>query len=100
MTKTRLLQASEQVERLDKTTQEIISTIESKDRRFRFWGYLSLTLLLIVGVVGIYKQNEIATKNQQHIDCIVKLFTTPLPANERSRTIQNPSSTCDIKFTQ
>lgn len=49
---------------------------------------------------SITKQNEIAQQNKQHIDCVVKLFTTPLPKEARSRTISNPSTTCNINFSK
>lgn len=98
--------ASEKAHVLDDTIQEILARQDHKDRRFRFSAYTLLGLLLILGILlllrlntSINLQNKIAIKNQQHIDCIVKLFTTPLPASAHARTISNPSTTCDINFT-
>jgi hypothetical protein len=85
---------------LDDTIQEILVRQDLKDKRFRLWAGILLTLVLSLGIIGIYRQNQIATKNQQHIDCIVKLFTTSLPTTAHARIITNPSTTCDIKFTQ
>lgn len=100
MTELKVNKASREVHALDKATQELIESIRLKDARFRKWFIITWTILLLVGIFGIYKQNEIAAKNQKHIDCIVKLFTTPLPKSARSRAIENPSTTCNIKFTQ
>lgn len=67
-------------------------------------GFLILFILGVASYVrinqSITKQNQIATDNKKHIDCVVKLFTTPLPPNARSRTISDPSSTCSINFSQ
>lgn len=95
---TKLAQASNRAHVLDEATQALIQRIEHKDRRFRRWFIISWTVLLIIGIAGIYRQNEIAIENQKHIDCIVKLFTTPLPTSAHSRQISNPSTSCNIKF--
>lgn len=69
--------------------------------------YICLSILFILGVASyirinqsITKQNQIAAANKQHIDCIVKLLATPLPPGARARTLTNPSTTCNINFTQ
>lgn len=90
-------------EPLSDATRSLISSIENKNLKARLWAAFAMLLLLaavILGVVGIYKQNQIAGQNQKHIDCIVKLFTKPLPPGARARTISNPSTTCNINFTQ
>lgn len=98
--RTKVLDAAKKAQVINETIEETLKRQEKNDRRYRFWSYMTLSILLFVGVLGIWKQNQIAQKNQQHIDCIVKLFTTPLPTTARARTITNPSSTCNIKFTQ
>lgn len=95
-----LSKAADKAHVLDETIQQQLARQDHKDRRFRGSAYILLGLLVTLGIIGIYRQNQIATKNQQHIDCIVKLFTTPLPSSARARTIENPSSTCNIKFSQ
>lgn len=95
---TKLDRKREEIQHLDEATQTIIRRIDKNDRRLRTSAYIFMSTLLIIGIAGIFYQNHIANKNQQHIDCIVKLFTTPLPANARSRAIENPSTTCNIKF--
>lgn len=67
---------------LDKTTQDIISRQAAKDRNFRFWCYFSLSVVLLLLVLSIYRQNQIASENKQHIDCIVRLFAQPNRANK------------------
>lgn len=98
MTELKVKKASREVHALDKATQELIESIRIKDARFRKWFLITWTILLLVGIFGIYKQNQLAAQNQKHIDCVVKLFTVPLPKDARSRAIVNPSTTCDIKF--
>lgn len=92
--------ASSKAYTLDKETQELLASVRNKNTKALRWFVASWTILFIVGVAGIFYQNEIANANKQHIDCIVKLFTTPLPANDRARSIANPSTSCDIKFTK
>ncbi len=92
--------AAERAHVINETIQRTLHLQEQKDRRFRFWGYFSLTIVLIVGVLGIYQQNNIASQNKQHLDCIVKLFATPTPPFARTKFIQNASTQCNIKFTQ
>lgn len=99
ISKSKVTSKNDELRHLDLATQEIISRININDRRLRFWGFITLTLLLTLGLVGIYKQNQIANQNKQHIDCIVKLLATPLPQGTRSRVLSNPSTSCNIKFT-
>lgn len=96
--KTKLEQKKDEIAHLDLATQSIINSIQNKDKWFRRFAYFTLSLLILVGVIGIYKQNVIAAQNQKHIDCIVKLFTKPLPPQAHSRQIVNASTTCNIKF--
>jgi hypothetical protein len=100
MTETKVDKASKKAHLLDDTTQTLIRHIETKDRRFRFWSSTLLIVLLLIGIAGIYKQNQIAQENANHINCIVKLFTTPLPSQDKSRTLVNADTTCNVKFVQ
>lgn len=84
---------------LNAATQDLIASVERKNNKAVRWFIISWTILFALGVFGIYKQNQIASANKKHIDCIVKLFTTPLPSTAHSRQIINPSTTCSIKFT-
>ena len=88
-----IAKAADKAHALDSTTQDLLKKQQTKDTRFRTWCYISLTLVIALGVVGIFKQNEIATQNKNHIDCIVKLFTSP---NRASKVITNPATSCDI----
>jgi hypothetical protein len=98
MSKTKLEQKTIEIQHLDTATQAIIHRIDKNDRRLRLSAYSFMSVLLIVGVIGIFYQNHLANQNKQHIDCIVKLFTTPAPSGTKLRFIQNPSRTCNIKF--
>lgn len=89
--------ASDKAHAIDEATQSLIKSIETKDRRLRVWFVVSWTILLLIGIVGIYKQNQIANQNKQHIDCIVKLFVTPTPPNTLHKVIIDPEGQCEIK---
>lgn len=97
--KTNLIKKQEEIAHLDAATQAIIQRLNKNDRRLQFWAFLSLSLLLVVGLFGIFKQNQIANANKGHIDCIVKLLATPLPEGAKGRVLSNPSTTCNIRFT-
>lgn len=91
---------SAQAHKLNEATEELISSIQHKDKRLRMWAIISWTVLLSVGVGGIYRQNQIAQQNKSHIDCIVKLLATPLPKGQVHKVISDASNTCNINFTQ
>lgn len=101
MAKSKLEQKVIETHHLDAATQAIITKIDKNDRRLRVWAFATLTLLLIVGLVGIYKQNQIATQSKQHIDCIIKDLSTPQPAGTNHKYIDYQSqlsADCKIKF--
>lgn len=107
MTESKVTTSSRKAHDLDAESQLIRDSAHRKYTVALVLGIIAFSILFTVGVVGLYKQNEnlnrqeiIAKHNQQHIDCIVKLFTTPLPANARSRSISNPATTCNIQFNQ
>lgn len=88
---------------LSVATEDLMRSIETNNRKARNFGIIAILLLVLIitiGVVGIYKQNTIAVNNQRHIDCIIKLSETPLPANERAKFIDNLNNTCQIRFTK
>lgn len=99
MTKTKLVKKQEEIQHLDEATQTIIRRIDTNDRRLRLWAFFTLALLLTVGVVGIYKQNTIATANKKHIDCIIKDLATPQKPGTNHKYIVNLQTDCNIKFT-
>lgn len=84
-----------EIEHLDNATQEIIRRQHKSNQKMLIFGFISLTLLLILGVFGVYKQNQIALQNKNHIDCIVKLLATPTTSGQ-TRHIVN-LGTCQIK---
>lgn len=90
--------ASNKAYTLDRETQALIASIRNKNSKAIKWFIASWTILLIIGVFGIYKQNEIANSNKQHIDCIVKLLATPQKAGTSHKFITDASQTCNIKF--
>lgn len=95
---TKLDRKREEIQHLDEATQTIIRRIDKNDRRLRLSAYTFMTILLAIGVIGILYQNHIATKNQQHIDCIVKLLATPQKPGTTHKFITDASETCNIKF--
>lgn len=99
MGKTILEKKSKEVKVLDETTQALLVSIEQKDRKRRFWYTIAFLMLLTVGIAGVYYQNYLAAQNKEHIDCIIKDLSTPLPQNSRSKYIDVLSNECHIKFT-
>lgn len=80
---------------------EIQAILDSQKRKFNlFYFFLVLfyTSLLIVGMFGIYKQNQIAQQNKNHLDCIIKLSETPLGPTDRAKYIDNLNNTCQVRF--
>lgn len=98
MVRTKVQEAANRAHIIDETIQATLHRQERNDRRFRFWSYTTLTIILCVGIVGIFYQNHIANQNKQHLDCIVKLFTIPTPPFARTKFIQNASTNCNIRF--
>lgn len=92
--------ATDKAHAIDAETRSVLDSVTKKNANAVRWFVISWTILFAVGVFGIYKQNQIANQNKLHIDCIVKLFTTPLPIGARGRAITNPSTTCNIQFTK
>lgn len=97
--------ASTKAHVLDAAIQASFQRQADKNRRFWHVAYSLLVIILLLVAFSIYRldssislQNKIAAKNQKHIDCIVKLFTVPLPSTAHSRVLTNPSTTCNIKF--
>lgn len=80
---------------LDAETQKVINSIKSKNTKSIIAFVICWSVLLIVGILGIYRQNQIANQNKQHIDCIIKLFITP-SAPGQTRHIVN-LETCQIR---
>lgn len=98
MGKTLLEKKSKEVLVLDSTTRELLRSIEHKDSRRRFWATVAFLCLITVGIIGIYRQNQLADQNKQHIDCIVKLLATPQRPGTTHKFISDPVQTCNIKF--
>lgn len=92
---TEIQEKSKQLEVLDKSTQDLIHKISLTNQRVAKVGFSCLVLLFVIGIFGIYQQNQLASANKNHIDCIVKLFTTPVKPGQ-ARYIQGLNS-CNIK---
>lgn len=92
--------AADKAHYLDQETRATLTAVRKKNSKAVTWFIISWTILLLVGLGGIYQQNRIANQNKKHIDCIVKLLASPLPIGARARVLTNPSTTCNIKFTQ
>jgi hypothetical protein len=78
LTPTQVERKSSQAAALDAETQALLHSLREKDRRFRITATVFFLILFGIGVLGIYYQNELASQNKSHIDCIVQLFTTPV----------------------
>lgn len=98
MSKTILEKKSKEIKVLDEATRELLAGIEYKDRRRRFWSTVAFVALLVAILLSILYQFRIATQSKNHIDCIVKLFSTPTPKDSRTKFISDAYTTCNIKF--
>ncbi len=98
--KSKLDQKTIEIQHLDQATQSILLKIDINDRRLRLSAYAFMSLLLIIGIAGIFYQNHLATESKRHIDCIIKLSETPIPKDAHSRyiAINTINNTCQIKF--
>lgn len=89
---------------LTDATAGLIAKIEKANYRARVVGAVTIFLVLVlvgIGVAGIYRQNQIAVENKNHIDCIIKDLSMPLPAAAKARVIdyQAPlQADCKIEF--
>lgn len=90
--------ASEKTRILDTATQELLRSTRKKNSLAVTSFVVCWSILLIVGIFGIFKQNEIANQNKTHIDCIVKLLATPQKPGTTHKFITDASQTCNIKF--
>lgn len=103
MTDIKVKKAADKAHYLDAETRHILSAIKSKNNKALAWFIISWSILLAVGVSGIYRQNQIAIQNKKHIDCIIKDLATPPPKGaspNAKKYIENLSTDCNIKFTQ
>lgn len=89
---------TEEVAQLDAATQHALHSIRKSNRRFSVSAYILLVLILVGVGLGLYYQNNLATLNKQHIDCIVKLLATPQKPGTTHKFISNASQTCNIRF--
>lgn len=80
---------------LDSETQALLKSVKNKNTKATIAFVVCWSILLMVGVAGIYRQNQIAQSNQRHIDCIVKLLATPSKTGQTRHIID--LSTCQIK---
>lgn len=98
MSTTILEKKSKEVKVLDETTKELLASIEHKDSRRRFWSTVAFVALLVAILLSILYQFRLATQSKNHIDCIVKLFSTPIPKDSRTKFISDAYTTCNIRF--
>lgn len=96
-TKTRAEVAGDKARVLDEHTNHLLESVKKKNNKALAWFIVSWSVLFVLGVVGIFYQNRLATQNKNHIDCIVKLLATPSSPGQ-SRHITD-LSTCKIKVT-
>lgn len=87
--------ASEVARVLDNETQALLASVRKKNALATVAFVVCWSILLLVGILGIYRQNQLATANQKHIDCIVKLLATPSHSGQTRRIFD--LSTCQIK---
>lgn len=103
MTTGKAQKATQYAHTLDEETQATLDRVRTKNNKAIGWFIVSWTILLLLALFGIYYQNRLATQSKNHIDCIIKDLSTPLPAGAKARYIDYQtrlSADCRIKFTQ
>lgn len=94
---------TEELGHLDTATQEIINRLNNSDRRFRTTRWITLLVVLTVGVAGILYQVHVANQSRDHIDCIIKDLSTPQAPGTTHKYIDVQSvlsKDCKIRFTK
>ncbi|CAB4152085.1 hypothetical protein UFOVP585_51 [uncultured Caudovirales phage] len=91
--------ADEKARVLDQHTRDLLDSAKKMNRRATTAFVICWSVLLIVGIVGIYRQNTIAGQNKAHIDCIVKLLATPIPEGSDRKVIEDLDGQCNVRFT-
>lgn len=98
---------SNQAHVLNDATQDLLHSVKKKNNKAVGWFIISWTLLFVVAIItlifvlrGINRQNYLAEQNTDHIDCIIKTLSTPIPKGSEHRVIEYLSGECHIKFTQ
>lgn len=87
--------------RLDAASQDLRASAKKKWNRAIVLCCVAFLILLSIGVAGIFYQNHYALESKNHIDCIIKDLSTPLPAGAKSRVIDYQTrlnADCKIKF--
>lgn len=100
MTQTKVAIASRKAHVLDAETQAVLASVKHKNGLAIGAFIVCWSALLLVGIIGIYRQNQIAQTNKEHIDCIVKLLATPIPADKQHKIITDATNSCGILFTE
>lgn len=101
MAKTKLDKKNEEIKHLDVATQAIIMRLNKSDNRLKVSAFILIVILLASAVIGIFYQNHYALQNKNHVDCIIKDLSTPLPPGAKARVIDYQtrlSADCKIKF--
>lgn len=86
---------------LDEASQSLRASAKKKWNRAIILSGIAFLILLSIGVVGILYQNHYALQSKNHIDCIIKDLSTPLPPGAKARYIDYQSrlsADCKIKF--
>lgn len=98
--------AADKAHNLDEASQTLRASAKRKWNKALISFIVAFFILLFVGVIGIYYQNQVAGQSKRHIDCIIKDLATPPPkgASPNAKKYIDIRSTltsdCNIKFTQ
>lgn len=101
MTENAVKKAVNKAHALDEASEILRSSAKKKWNRAIILCCVAFLVLLSIGVAGILYQNHYALQNKNHIDCIIKDLSTPLPAGAKSRVIDYQTrlqADCKIKF--
>lgn len=91
--------AANKADVLDQETRALLGTAKKKNTQVFLIAIFFYTVLLVLGILGIYRQNQIAAQNKGHIDCIVKFLTAPIPAGSTHKVISDPVGACNVRGT-
>lgn len=108
-TKADVAKAANRANVLGQETDHLLDSVKRKNSRAIWWFIFSWSLLFLVAVItlffvlrGINRQNQLAQQNSDHIDCVIKVLSTPLPAGSAHKYTDYKSrltADCHIKFT-
>lgn len=96
-----MVEASKKAHNLDEASQSLRASAKRKWNIAIILACIAFFILLFIGIIGLAYQNHYALQSKNHIDCIIKDLSTPIPPGAKTRYIDYQSrlsADCKIKF--